>query len=182
MDSGKEKYEAGDTVVYTIKTRNTVSDGKVENLVISDDLPAGLKYVEGSLKASNGGKATIKDGKITANFGDVTDTEWRTVTFQAKIESGYAGKTIINVATVNGSSIDNPDKPKAEMNVVSKGSDKPNEPAKPSKPTPEKTGGKTNTGNELPNTATNTYNLILVGLVLLVAGTALWYFRRKRNA
>ncbi|MGD2406891.1 isopeptide-forming domain-containing fimbrial protein [Bacillus subtilis] len=182
LDSDKEKYEAGDTVVYTIKTRNTVSDGKVENLVISDDLPAGLKYVEGSLKASNGGEATIKDGKITANFGDVTDTEWRTVTFQAKIESGYAGKTIINVATVNGSSIDNPDKPKAEMNVVSKGSEKPNEPAKPSKPTPEKTDGKTNTGKELPNTATNTYNLILVGLVLLVAGTALWYFRRKRNA
>jgi len=182
LDSDKEKYEAGDTVVYTIKTRNTVSDGKVENLVISDDLPAGLKYVEGSLKASNGGEATIKDGKITANFGDVTDTEWLTVTFQAKIESGYAGKTIINVATVNGSSIDNSDKPKAEMNVVSKGSEKPNEPAKPSKPTPEKTDGKTNTGKELPNTATNTYNLILVGLVLLVAGTALWYFRRKRNA
>ncbi len=189
LDSDKEKYEAGDTVVYTIKTRNTVSDGKVENLVISDDLPAGLKYVEGSLKASNGGEATIKDGKITANFGDVTDTEWHTVTFQAKIESGYEGKTITNVATVNGSSIDKPDKPKAEMNVVSKGSEKPNEPAKPSKPTPEpskttpeKTDGKTNTGKELPNTATNTYNLILVGLVLLVAGTALWYFRRKRNA
>ncbi|UQZ62020.1 cell surface protein [Bacillus subtilis] len=189
LDSDKEKYEAGDTVVYTIKTRNTVSDGKVENLVISDDLPAGLKYVEGSLKASNGGEATIKDGKITANFGDVTDTEWHTVTFQAKIESGYEGKTITNVATVNGSSIDKPDKPKAEMNVVSKGSEKPNEPAKPSKTTPEpskttpeKTSEKTNAGNELPNTATNTYNLILVGLVLLVAGTALWYFRRKRNA
>ncbi|WP_434057659.1 LPXTG cell wall anchor domain-containing protein [Bacillus subtilis] len=75
------------------------------------------------------------------------------------------------------------------MNVVSKGSEKPNEPAKPSKTTPEpskttpeKTSEKTNAGNELPNTATNTYNLILVGLVLLVAGTALWYFRRKRNA
>ncbi|KJJ40231.1 hypothetical protein UM89_21165, partial [Bacillus subtilis] len=94
LDSDKEKYEAGDTVVYTIKTRNTIADSKVTDLVISDKLPAGLKYVEGSLKASNGGEATIKDGKITANFGDVTDTEWRTVTFQAKIESGYAEKTI----------------------------------------------------------------------------------------
>ncbi|MDL9996177.1 isopeptide-forming domain-containing fimbrial protein [Bacillus stercoris] len=182
LDADKEKYEAGDTVVYTIKTRNTVSDGKVENLVISDKLPAGLKYVEGSLKASNGGEATIKDGKITANFGDVTDTEWRTVTFQAKIESGFAGKTITNVATVNGSSIDNPDKPKAEMNVVSKGSEKPNEPAKPSKPTPEKTGEKTNAGKELPDTATNHYNILLVGFGLLLIGSVLWYFRRKRNA
>ncbi|WP_348711526.1 isopeptide-forming domain-containing fimbrial protein [Bacillus subtilis] len=188
LDSDKEKYEAGDTVVYTIKTRNTVSDGKVENLVISDDLPAGLKYVEGSLKASNGGEATIKDGKITANFGDVTDTEWRTVTFQAKIESGYAGKTIINVATVNGSSIDNPDKPKAEMNVVSKGSEKPNnsdpsgEPSKSTPSTPEKTGEKTNAENELPDTATNNYNILLVGFGLLLIGSVLWYFRRKRNA
>ncbi|QRZ93471.1 isopeptide-forming domain-containing fimbrial protein [Bacillus sp. LJBS06] len=182
LDADKEKYEAGDTVVYTIKTRNTVSDGKVENLVILDDLPAGLKYVEGSLKASNGGEATFKDGKVTANFGDVTDTEWRTVTFQAKIESGFAGKTITNVATVNGSGIDNPDKPKAEMNVVSKGSEKPNEPAKPSKPTPEKTGEKTNAGKELPDTATNHYNILLFGFGLLLIGSALWYFRRKRNA
>ncbi|MDO8223844.1 isopeptide-forming domain-containing fimbrial protein [Bacillus cabrialesii] len=182
LDSDKEKYEAGDTVVYTIKTRNTVSDGKVENLVISDDLPAGLKYVEGSLKASNGGEATIKDGKITANFGDVTDTEWRTVTFQAKIESGYAGKTITNVATVEGSGIDKPDKPKAEMSVVPKGSEKPSDPAKPSKSTPEKTGEKKNPGNELPDTATNNYNILLVGFGLLLIGLVLWYFRRKRNA
>ncbi len=185
LDTDKKKYEAGDTVVYTIKTRNTVSDGKVENLVISDELPAGLKYVEGSLKASNGGKATIKDGKVTANFGDVTDTEWRTVTFQTKIESEYSGKTITNVATVEGSGIDKPDNPKVDITVEQKDppvSDKSEEPVKPSKPNnPNKDQG-TESGNELPNTATNTYNLILVGLVLLVAGTAFWYFRRKRNA
>ncbi|MEC1679417.1 isopeptide-forming domain-containing fimbrial protein [Bacillus mojavensis] len=185
LDTDKKKYEAGDTVVYTIKTRNTVSDGKVENLVISDELPAGLKYVEGSLKASNGGKATIKDGKVTANFGDVTDTEWRTVTFQTKIESGYSGKTITNVATVEGSGIDKPDKPKVDITVEQKDppvSDKSEEPVEPSKPNnPNKDQG-TESGNELPNTATNTHNLILVGLVLLVAGTAFWYFRRKRNA
>ncbi|QIW78814.1 isopeptide-forming domain-containing fimbrial protein [Bacillus tequilensis] len=184
LDKDKKKYEAGDTVVYTIKTRNTVSDGKVENLVISDELPAGLKYVEGSLKASNGGKATIKDGKVSANFGDVTDTEWHSVTFQAKIESEYSGKMITNVATVEGSDIDKPDKPKVDITVEQKDpvSDKPEAPGKPSKPDiPNKDQG-TESGNELPNTATNTYNLILVGLVLLVAGTALWYFRRKRNA
>ncbi|MEC1627051.1 isopeptide-forming domain-containing fimbrial protein [Bacillus mojavensis] len=185
LDTDKKKYEAGDTVVYTIKTRNTVSDGKVENLVISDELPAGLKYVEGSLKASNGGKATIKDGKVTANFGDVTDTEWRTVTFQTKIESGYSGKTITNVATVEGSGINKPDKPKVDITVEQKDppvSDKSEEPVEPSKPNnPNKDQG-TESGNELPNTATNTHNLILVGLVLLVAGTAFWYFRRKRNA
>ncbi|MEK4444592.1 isopeptide-forming domain-containing fimbrial protein [Bacillus sp. FSL M8-0052] len=117
LETDKKKYEAGDTVVYTIKTRNKVTDSLVENLTISDELPAGLTYVEGSLKASNGGEATIKDGKITANFGDVTDTEWHTVTFQAKVESGYAGKTIKNVATVDGGNIDDPDKPGTDIKV-----------------------------------------------------------------
>ncbi|KJJ40191.1 hypothetical protein UM89_21465, partial [Bacillus subtilis] len=97
LDSDKEKYEAGDTVVYTIKTRNTVEDSKVTDLVISDELPDGLKYIEDSLKVSHEGKGSFENGKVSADFGDVTDTEWRTVTFQAKIESGYAEKTIKNV-------------------------------------------------------------------------------------
>ncbi|WP_270568281.1 isopeptide-forming domain-containing fimbrial protein [Bacillus sonorensis] len=182
LDSDKDKYEAGDTVVYTIKTRNTVTDSLVENLTISDKLPAGLTYVEGSLKASNGGEAKIEDGKITANFGDVTDTEWRTVTFEAKIESGYAGKTIKNVAVAGGDNVKTPDKPGTSITVEPKDPDpekpsEPNKPNKPEKPTDQKTDG----GNELPNTATDTFNLLLAGLVLLLAGTGLWYFRRKRN-
>ncbi|ATH94170.1 cell surface protein [Bacillus glycinifermentans] len=184
LDSDKDKYEAGDTVVYTIKTRNTVTDSKVENLVISDKLPAGLTYVEGSLKASNGGEAKFESGKVTANFGDVSDTEWRTVTFQAKIEPGYAGKTIKNVAEVDGGNIDTPDKPGVDITVEPKDPEpnKPSEPNKPNKPEkPDNTDQKTNEGNELPDTATNTFNLIFVGLGLLLAGTALWYFRRKRS-
>ncbi|MEC1486441.1 isopeptide-forming domain-containing fimbrial protein [Bacillus haynesii] len=186
LDSDKEKYEAGDTVVYTIKTRNTVTDSKVENLVISDKLPAGLSYVKGSLKVSHGGKGTFEDGEVTANFGDISDTEWRTVTFQAKIETGYAGKTIKNVASVDGGNIDTPDKPGTDITVEPKDPDPNNqgEPQKPEKPSPsepkdkaKKTGGV----HELPDTATNTFNLILVGLGLLLVGSAIWYVRRKRS-
>ncbi|WP_459208743.1 LPXTG cell wall anchor domain-containing protein [Bacillus halotolerans] len=74
------------------------------------------------------------------------------------------------------------------MNVVSKGSETPNnsnpsdEPSKSTPSTPEKTDGKTNAGNELPDTATNNYNILLVGFGLLLIGSVLWYFRRKRNA
>ncbi|MFP7490989.1 isopeptide-forming domain-containing fimbrial protein [Bacillus paralicheniformis] len=186
LDSDKEKYEAGDTVIYTIKTRNTVTDSKVENLVISDKLPAGLSYVKGSLKVSHGGKGTFADGKVTANFGDVSDTEWRTVTFQAKIESGYAGKMIKNIASVDGGNIDTPDKPGSVITVEPKDPEPNNqrEPEKPEKPSPsepkdkaKKTGGV----HELPDTATNTFNLILVGLGLLLVGSAIWYLRRKRS-
>ncbi|MCK0473996.1 DUF11 domain-containing protein, partial [Halalkalibacter sp. APA_J-10(15)] len=54
---------------------------------------------------------------ITANFGDVTDTEWRTVTFHATIDSGYAEQTIENIAVVDGSNLDEPDEPSTDIEV-----------------------------------------------------------------
>ncbi|PAE15831.1 hypothetical protein CHH91_12805, partial [Virgibacillus sp. 7505] len=117
LEADKEAYEVGDTVVYTIKSRNTVSDSLVENFVITDELPDGLSFVEGSLKASEGGNASFENGKITANFGNVSDTEWRTVTFQAKIESGESGKEIQNVASITGDNVETPDDPKTDITV-----------------------------------------------------------------
>ncbi|PAE86754.1 hypothetical protein CHH72_22020, partial [Shouchella clausii] len=73
-DESKKGYEVGDTVVYTIESRNTVSDSLLENLKITDVLPEGLTFVEGSLKVSHGGTGLYEDGKITAEFGEVTDT------------------------------------------------------------------------------------------------------------
>ncbi|PAE14604.1 hypothetical protein CHH91_18525, partial [Virgibacillus sp. 7505] len=53
----------------------------------------------------------------TADFGNVNDTEWRTVTFQAKIESGQSGKKIENVAAVTGDNVETPDEPKTDITV-----------------------------------------------------------------
>ncbi|MDP4107584.1 MAG: DUF4430 domain-containing protein [Bacillota bacterium] len=39
-----------------------------------------------------------------------------------------------------------------------------------------------NKGNVLPNTATNAENMVLAGLLLILAGTTLVYFQRKRRA
>jgi uncharacterized repeat protein (TIGR01451 family) len=88
-DESKERYEVGDTVVYTIQSRNTVEDSLLENLKITDVLPEGLTFVEGSLEVSHGGTGLYEDGKITAEFGEVKDTDWRTVTFEATINAGY---------------------------------------------------------------------------------------------
>ncbi|XBO87413.1 LPXTG cell wall anchor domain-containing protein [Bacillus licheniformis] len=57
----------------------------------------------------------------------------------------------------------------------------PNTPGEPEKPEKPSQSDPADRGNELPNTATNTFNLILVGLGLLVVGSALWFFRRKRS-
>jgi uncharacterized repeat protein (TIGR01451 family)/fimbrial isopeptide formation D2 family protein/LPXTG-motif cell wall-anchored protein len=116
-DESKDGYEVGDTVVYTIETRNTIEDSLVEDLRITDQLPEGLAFVEGSLKVSEGGEGSFEDGTVTATFGNVTDTEWRTVTFEATIEPGFANKTVKNVATVGGGNIDDPDKPEHEVDV-----------------------------------------------------------------
>ena len=116
-DESKDGYGVGDTVVYTIEARNTVEDSLVEDLRITDQLPEGLAFVEGSLKVSEGGEGSYEDGTVTAEFGNVEDTEWRTVTFEATIEPGFANKTVKNVATVGGGNIDDPEKPEHEVDV-----------------------------------------------------------------
>ncbi|MFN2746390.1 isopeptide-forming domain-containing fimbrial protein [Bacillus sp. z60-10] len=191
MKTGKDQYEAGDTVVYTIKTRNTTADSQVENLVISDELPEGLEYVSGTLKvdgksvsdAKDKDKGDVTDGKVSGQFGDVTDTEWHTVTFQAKINSGYSGKTIKNVAVVKGGNVEKPDQPEKNITVEPKDPGKPSEPDQPNHPEKPSPSDPQDTaeGHELPDTATNMYNLLVVGLGLLLLGAVLWYMRRKRN-
>src|SRR5699024_499835 len=91
--AGKDKFEVGDTVIYTIQGRSTVADSSVENFVISDELPEGLEFVEDSLIVRHDGEATFTDGVTTATFGDVEDTEWRTVTFEAIIVADQSGNT-----------------------------------------------------------------------------------------
>ncbi|WP_156324098.1 isopeptide-forming domain-containing fimbrial protein, partial [Bacillus sp. JCM 19034] len=117
LEEGKEEYHVGDTVVYTITARNMVTDSIVENFTISDKLPEGLSFVEGSLEVSDGGTAKYEDGKIFGSFGEVTDTEWRTVTFQAVIESGQVGNEIENVATISGDNIEDPGTPEHKITV-----------------------------------------------------------------
>ncbi|NRG34245.1 isopeptide-forming domain-containing fimbrial protein, partial [Niallia circulans] len=125
VEEGKDTYEVGDTIEYTIKTRNTVSEGVVKNLVISDTIPEGLEYIPGTLKVDgtvvtdnqDGDNGHSVDGKVAGQFGDVTDTEWHTVTFHAKVKQGQAGKVIENKAAVDGDNIDKPDEPTKEVEI-----------------------------------------------------------------
>nr|WP_246521292.1 isopeptide-forming domain-containing fimbrial protein [Ornithinibacillus massiliensis] len=184
VEEGKEVYEVGDTVVYTIRARNKVKDSLVENLVISDVLPEGLTYVEGTLKVSHKGIGTYKDGIITASFGDVTDSEWRTVTFHVTVDADQFGNTIKNVATVGADNMENPETPTEEIVI---GKEKASPPVKvednqPKQPEATKPVQSVNEGKELPKTATNHYNLMLIGFLLLLIGTIIWYWRRRENA
>ncbi|WP_156324095.1 isopeptide-forming domain-containing fimbrial protein, partial [Bacillus sp. JCM 19034] len=116
LEEGKEEFHVGDTVVYTIRARNTVRESLIENVEIQDVVPSGLSYVDGSLEVSHEGTGDYEDGTITATFGDVSDTEWRTVTFQAVIDAGQSETTIENVATVDGDNVE-PEEPQHEITV-----------------------------------------------------------------
>jgi len=115
----------GDVLEYTISSQNTVSDGIVNNMTISDNLPEGLAYVPRSLKvdgqvvtdATDNDAGEFANGTVTGHLGDVTDIDVHTVTFQATVTSGESQKDIQNVATVGGDNIDEPDKPAAQIHV-----------------------------------------------------------------
>ena len=125
MESGKEvkdlnggTIQVGDVIEYTIRTRNTTPN-TVKNLKISDELPSELKYVAGSLKvdgqsvsdAQDGDKGSYVDGKVSGQFGNVTDTAWHTIVFRAEVAAGQAGQTIRNVGEVTGDNLVIPDHP-----------------------------------------------------------------------
>src|SRR5690625_4800764 len=109
-----ENVEVGDTLRYTITTRNTIEDSLVENLVIADEIPEGLTYLEGSLEV-NGVPVTdeedddaghVVDGEITGTFGDITDTDGHAVTCLVIVDEGQAGNDIENIAEVKGDNTD----------------------------------------------------------------------------
>nr|WP_282067572.1 isopeptide-forming domain-containing fimbrial protein [Bacillus pumilus] len=184
-NTDEKQVQAGDTLLYTIKTKNSVEDSVIKDLVISDELPDGLAYVAGSLKVDGQAVTDAKDddngdytkGTVTGQFGDIEDTKWHTVTFEAKVVKGTEGQTIMNIAVVKGANVDQPDKPENSTTVEPpRVPEVPTVPAQPSEPQDE------TPGHHLPNTATAMYNLLLAGFALVLIGASLIVWkRRKRN-
>src|SRR5699024_2211318 len=87
-NTNTDNVEVGDTLRYTITTQNKIEDSLVENLVITDELPEGVTYVEDSVEASHDGDATYENGVITVTYGNVTDIDVRSVTFLVTVDEG----------------------------------------------------------------------------------------------
>ncbi|RAR44460.1 isopeptide-forming domain-containing fimbrial protein [Paenibacillus sp. MDMC362] len=147
----------GDTLEYTISARNTVAGSYVSNLVIADSLPEGLAYVAGSLEVdgvsvtdnADGDKGQYVNGKVSGNFGRITDTEWHTIAFQAAVKAGQAGKSIVNIGEVTGDNVTSPEKPSNVIEVT----DNENSGGNPTNP--GGTGDSDGDSNEDPNGNTN---------------------------
>ncbi|HDR6311096.1 TPA: DUF11 domain-containing protein, partial [Bacillus cereus] len=96
----------GEEVEYRISFKNTVENGKLEKVKIEDTIPNGLEYVKGSEKAEGDKpapvKLQVKDGKVIAEYENITDTKERSIVFKVKVkEEAEVGKEIVNKAIVD---------------------------------------------------------------------------------
>ncbi|PEJ05755.1 cell surface protein [Bacillus wiedmannii] len=101
-----KKPKLGEEVEYRISFKNTVENGKLTEVKVEDEIPAGLEYVENSLKAegSKPGPVELKveNGKVMAKYPAITDTKERSIVFKVKVkESVKAGEEIVNEAVVD---------------------------------------------------------------------------------
>ena len=96
----------GEEIDYTINFKNTVENGVLNQVTITDSLPKGLTYVENSIASSGNDpkptSMTVVNGKVTAVYPKITDTATRSITFKVRInEEAIPGQAIINQAIVD---------------------------------------------------------------------------------
>ncbi|UQQ64278.1 isopeptide-forming domain-containing fimbrial protein [Enterococcus faecalis] len=125
------KPKLGETIEYTISFRNTIENGVLNKVVITDQLPKGLTYVKDSLTSvGDAPKPTsLKEanGTITAEYPSITDTKERSIRFKVIVnEEAKAGETILNKAKVDDT-VNPPEEPEVPIT--------PEEPAKNKKET-----------------------------------------------
>ncbi len=89
---GKKVY-AGDELMYEIRYTNASSE--VKDITITDLIPAGTTYVEGSASLDG----VFAGGKLTWSIEDVPAWTTVTVTFKVTVNQGVGAATIENQAT-----------------------------------------------------------------------------------
>ncbi|EGO8619141.1 DUF11 domain-containing protein [Enterococcus faecalis] len=113
------KPKLGETIEYTISFRNTIENGVLNKVVITDQLPKGLTYVKDSLTSvgDEPKPTSLKEanGTITAEYPSITDTKERSIRFKVIVnEEAKAGETILNKAKV-GDTVNPPEEPEVPI-------------------------------------------------------------------
>ena len=125
------KPKLGEAIEYTISFRNTIENGVLNKVVITDQLPKGLTYVKDSLTSVGDEpkptSLTEANGTITAEYPSITDMKERSIRFKVIVnEEAKAGETILNKAKVDDT-VNPPEEPEVPIT--------PEEPAKNKKET-----------------------------------------------
>lgn len=98
-------------------------------MTVTDSLPKGLTYVEGSLKSEGEDpqptSLKVADNKVVAEYKNIKDTKTRSLVFKVKVNSeAVAGTPIVNQAVIDDHT-NPPDRP--EVPIVPEKPDKPRE-------------------------------------------------------
>ncbi|GAA5155440.1 DUF11 domain-containing protein [Nocardioides marinquilinus] len=91
-----EPVDAGSEITYTL----TVTDNgpnPATGTVVSDTLPADTTFVSATVP---GGSCTQANGTVTCTLGTVNNGATRAVTVVARVQPGFTGTGVTNVATV----------------------------------------------------------------------------------
>ena len=95
-DDNKGDIQVGDVLTYTVSYANPGKDSAT--VTITDKLPKGLTYVDGS--ASDSGSFDNRANTLTWTIEDVPAGKTGTVTFQARVNEGAVTEGIGNKAAV----------------------------------------------------------------------------------
>ncbi|TKH69820.1 isopeptide-forming domain-containing fimbrial protein, partial [Bacillus cereus] len=94
----------GEEVEYRISFKNTVENGKLAEVKVEDEIPAGLEYVQDSIRFEgaepNPVELKMEFGKVIAKYLEITDTKERSIIFKAKVKAAPS-KGITNRAIVD---------------------------------------------------------------------------------
>ncbi|NKC67072.1 collagen-binding domain-containing protein [Vagococcus fluvialis] len=207
----KKEAKLGDVLTYTITAENIVKDSILTNVVISDDLPAGLSLVKDSVEVEIDGKHVEFDkekietigNKAKVTFKELKGGQKISISLKAKV-TDKAAENIVNIALVEGENPEKPGepvepaKPKEEVPVkptepsTTEPEEKEETPKTPGKPSgknpkePQNPQGKPATKNSqfLPKTSEymNSNASIIQGLTLILGTMYLIVMRRKMKS
>ncbi|PGW61230.1 cell surface protein, partial [Bacillus cereus] len=94
----------GEEVEYRISFKNTVENGKLAEVKVEDEIPAGLEYVQDSIRFEgaepNPIELKMEFGKVIAKYLEITDTKERSIIFKVKVKAAPS-KGITNRAVVD---------------------------------------------------------------------------------
>lgn len=135
----KKEAKLGDILTYTITAENIVKDSILTNVVISDNLPAGLSLVKDSVEVEIDGKKVEFDkdkietvgNKAKVTFKELKGGQKISISLKAKV-TDKAVENIVNIALVEG---ENPEKPGEPVEPAKPKEEVPVKPTEPEVPT-----------------------------------------------
>ena len=106
----KSTAQVGDTLTYSLRaTNSTLSADAWKGVILTDTIPEGLSYVEGSIVSMLGTTLTSVPASyntttrvLTANVGDIPVGTSAVITFKVTVDDGMQGKSVYNTAIAKG--------------------------------------------------------------------------------